>query len=142
MKISANPGPGSYNTKLPSNETSKPMLGGKIEPEVIKDNGVPGPGKYDPEDLKSIPNFKIVASKRAATTKNADSKEAPVGPQKYDLIYPGETYKGQKYPGQKYVDAMSPERLGSFGNARRDGKGAVVEDENIRKHRETREKGT
>ena len=33
LKISANPGPGSYNTKLPSNETSKPMLGGKIEPE-------------------------------------------------------------------------------------------------------------
>ena len=142
LKIAANPGPGSYNPDLLKNGTSKPMLGGSIEPEKLKDNGVPGPGMYDPEDLNSVPSFLIVNKKRAALTKNENSKEAPVGPQKYDLIYPGETFKGQKYPGQKEEVACSPDKLGSFGNARRDGKGSVNEDEKYRKVRQAREKTT
>ena len=100
MKIAANPGPGSYNPVLLKNGTAKPMLGGKIEPDPLKDNGVPGPGMYDPADNHFTPGFVIVGEKRAATTKHDNSKESPVGPQKYDRVYPGETFKGQRFPGQ------------------------------------------
>lgn len=55
---------------------------------------------------------------------------------------PGETYKGQKFPGQKEEEAFNPEAIGPFGNGRRDGKGSIIEDEVIRKHREVRERST
>ena len=68
MKIAANPGPGSYNPTLLKNGTSKPILGGKLDPGKAKESFVPGPGKYDPEDLNSIPSFLIVNPKKKAVT--------------------------------------------------------------------------
>ena len=93
MKTAANPGPGSYYPVL-KQKVGKSMLGGKIEGEKPKDNKVPGPGKYDPENLDSVPSFVIVDPKKTALTKHENSKEAPVGPQKYDPAHPGETFKG------------------------------------------------
>ena len=45
-KVSANPGPGSYNLGFKPG-MAKPILGGKMEGEKTKENGVPGPGMYD-----------------------------------------------------------------------------------------------
>ena len=49
---------------------------------------------------------------------------------------------GQKFPGQDEEAAARVGKVGSFGNARRDQKGAIIEDEKIRKTREAREKTT
>ena len=111
------------------------MLGGKLDPGKDKDNGVPGPGKYEPEPNYHLPGFVIVNPKRSGTGKQEPLKEHPIGPQKYTPAHPGETFAGQAYPGQTPEDAMNPAKKGSFGNAMRDGHGAVIEDENIRKHR-------
>ena len=70
-----------------------------MEAAKTKDNGVPGPGMYDAQDLDSVPSFVIVNPKRAQTTKHENTKEDPVGPQKYEPLYPGETFMGQKFPG-------------------------------------------
>ena len=129
------PGPGNYDPKLPKSGTSKPILGGTVkkidEPE--KDSGVPGPGMYNGLKSHSVPSF--VICKPGLRSKTQQSNKEPVGPWKYTPQYPGDTFKGQKFPGQHEREEMNEYGKGSFGNAKRDGKGAVIEDENTRKHR-------
>ena len=117
------------------------MLGGKDQKidEPEKDNGVPGPGMYYAKHSSSVPSFVIVKPGLRSKTRQEAAKD-PVGPWKYTPSYPGDTFKGQKYPGQHETDELNEFKKGTFGNATRDGKGAVIEDENIRKHREVRDR--
>ena len=135
------PGPGNYYPAPLSRGYSKPMLGGKDEKidEPEKDNGVPGPGMYNAKHSQSVPSFVIVKPGLRSKTATQNPKD-PVGPWKYKPQYPGDTFKGQKYPGQQEGDELNEFKKGTFGNARRDGNGAVIEDENTRKHKNNREK--
>jgi hypothetical protein len=127
---------------LPKTGTSKPILGGRIDIEPLKDNGVPGPGMYECRSQDAIPSFVMSNPKTSPRKQEHDSKEEPLGPQRYSPHKPGEQFFGQKFPGQTLEDAYSPERFGSFGNNARGRTGAVIEDENIKKKREAREKMT
>jgi len=124
---------------MPKSGTSKPFLGGALGPSKEKAHDPLGPGRYEVVDRTTVQSFVIVKPKRAHTT-DKGTRGGHVGPQKYDPVKPGETYKGQKFPGQSMDQAFNPESFGPFGNGRRDGKGAVFEDDNLRKKRETREK--
>ena len=69
---------------------AKSMLGGSKDPKQILDNGVPGPGQYNPKPTDTVPGFKIVAHQKDDSKNNQDDKNPnnpPVGPQKYDPNY-------------------------------------------------------
>lgn len=63
LKASYAPGPGTYDIRrMEGNDgQAKSMLGGSKDPKQILDNGVPGPGQYNPKPTDTIPGFKIVA---------------------------------------------------------------------------------
>ncbi len=78
----------------------------------VLDNGVPGPGQYNPKDSLPVPNFKI--SKASPTTKQykdwKDKTEVkqPVGPQTYNPT-------GNQYSkGIKIGNSDRYEERGSF----------------------------
>jgi len=52
-------GPGSHDPKLPKSSTSRRFLGGSLGIKALVDNGVPGPGTYQPEELITVPSYKI-----------------------------------------------------------------------------------
>lgn len=55
-----NPGPGAHDPHLLKSGTSKRMLGGSLGFKPLTDNGVPGPGTYQPDPNYPISSFKIV----------------------------------------------------------------------------------
>ena len=66
VKRNRNPGPGTHEFIGLHTHTYNKILRGEAEPKYpedksvpIVDNGVPGPGAYDPDDHKPVPNFKI-----------------------------------------------------------------------------------
>lgn len=89
-----NPGPGQYEHTGIHSHTFNRALKGEIEQKYaddksvpIVDNGVPGPGRYDPDDHLPVPNFKI--SQPSPRTKQymqwdeATSVKEKIGPQSY-----------------------------------------------------------
>lgn len=44
-----NPGPGAHDPIFPKSGTSKRILGGSLANKELVDNGVPGPGTYQPD---------------------------------------------------------------------------------------------
>jgi len=83
---------------MPKSGTSKPMLGGALGPPKEKGPDVLGPGRYEVVDRTTVQSFVIVKPKRAHTT-DKGTRNGHVGPQKYDPVRAGETFKGQKFPG-------------------------------------------
>jgi hypothetical protein len=62
LKNAMVPGPGSYQIRQEDKQegTAKSMLGGSLEQKKDEyENKVPGPGTYNPSDMKSIPGFRI-----------------------------------------------------------------------------------
>lgn len=66
VKRNRNPGPGTHEFIGLHTHTYNKILRGETEPKYpedksvpIVDNGVPGPGAYDPDDHQPVPNFKI-----------------------------------------------------------------------------------
>ena len=61
-KSNVSPGPCAYNIRNDDKMQgmAKSILGGPQETKGIQDNGVPGPGAYQPHDQDSVPGFKIM----------------------------------------------------------------------------------
>lgn len=89
-----NPGPGTHEHIGLHTHSFNKVLRGEMEPKYpedksvpIVDNGVPGPGTYDPNDHLPVPNFKI--SQASPSTKQYKEWEEntsiknPVGPNTY-----------------------------------------------------------
>lgn len=100
-----NPGPGTHEHIGLRTHTFNKILRGEMEPKYaddksvpIVDNGVPGPGNYDPDDHLPIPNFKI--SQPSPTTKQYEIHQEstmvknPVGPNTYNPRGPTDWKKG------------------------------------------------
>ena len=60
-----NPGPGNYNPQMQKSGTSKPMLGGRLDPPKEKVGDPLGPGRYEVVNRDSVPSFVIVKPKRS-----------------------------------------------------------------------------
>jgi len=74
VRRNRNPGPGAHEYNSLHTHTFNRVLRGEMEAKYpedksvpIVDNGVPGPGTYEPDDHLPVPNFKI--SKRSPQTK-------------------------------------------------------------------------
>ena len=61
-KSSFTPGPGAYEIRKDDKQEgpAKSFLGGALEEKDKIDNGVPGPGHYNPKELEHPPGFRIV----------------------------------------------------------------------------------
>ena len=67
----------------------KIILGGSVVAQQTKDNGVPGPGNYQPKTQDSIQGFVIV---KETNLKKKDLKRE-VGPETYEPKNPAHTSK-------------------------------------------------
>ena len=86
-KASFAPGPGAYEVRRDDKQEgpAKSFLGGPLDHKVNLDNGVPGPGNYNPKDLDHVSGFRIVPqSKRDGEGDQGKDDETekvePVGP--------------------------------------------------------------
>lgn len=96
-----NLGPGSHDPHLPKSGTSKRMLGGSLGAKPLIDNGVPGPGTYQPEPIERIQSFKIVKNSELNEKQrfklNEQAGKLPVGPQTYNPEIPVDPNRGIKF---------------------------------------------
>lgn len=90
-----NPGPGQYERHGMLSHTFNRVHKGELEARYaedksvpIIDNGVPGPGNYDPNDHKPVPNFKISdptpKTEQYRRWDESTSVKHPVGPMTYN----------------------------------------------------------
>ena len=94
-------GPGSHDPRLLKSGTSRRFLGGSLGVKPLVDNGVPGPGTYEPEPIESIPSFKI-AKKTELNDKQRfklieQEGKIPVGPQSYNPTAPVDPKAGIRF---------------------------------------------
>ncbi len=79
-----------------NNMIGKPNFGGRNESEKL-DNGVPGPGQYQPDPKYPVPGFYIVSATNKRREEMGDDDKEPVGPQKYDPNVPAHTSTGVRF---------------------------------------------
>jgi len=111
--LNQNPGPGAYkiNRELQGG-LAKSILGGGDRQKKENDSLVPGPGAYDTKDKYHPPGFRIVPHTNTSLLQqnqpeNGQEQADPVGPQRYNPVYPTHTEKTVKI-GSGTRDDMKP----------------------------------